>query len=75
MNNFHSSVVTAMVMVILPKTERKNQKKILKKKRLISGLKFKKLVFLARTIEGKVKKETLGMEPIVMGRASLKLKW
>ena len=63
-----------MVMVIFPEIARKNQKKILKKRRLISGLKFRKQVLLAKTIKRKVKKESLGMEALLMGRVSLKLR-
>ena len=62
-----------MVMVIFPEIVRKNQKRILKKRMLINGIKFKNQVFPIRTIERKEKKEKLGMESLLMGRASLKL--
>ena len=57
MNNFLSSVAISMVMVILLEIVRKNQKKILKKRRLINGLKFRKQVLPIKIIERKVKKE------------------
>ena len=73
MNKFHLSVCSATVMAIFPETVRKNQKKILKKRRLISGHKFRTQVLPNRIIERKVKEEIQGMDSFLLRKYFLKL--